>query len=115
MANRERSTVLPGTLDLMILQTIAVLGAQHGYAIAARLEAVSDGAIQLNMGTLYPGLVRLEARGLISGHWARTDAGRRARLYDLTARGRRQLEHERDEWLRMSAIMTRVLESEATS
>lgn len=115
MTNRERSTVLPGTLDLMILQTISVLGAQHGYAIAARLETVSDGAIQLNMGTLYPGLVRLEARGLIGGRWARTDAGRRARLYDLTARGRRELDLERGAWLRMSAIMTRVLDAGATS
>ncbi len=106
----DRRTVLQGTLDLMILQTLATLGPQHGYAIAARLEQVSGGALQLNMGTLYPGIVRLEARGWIAGSWAQTETNRRARFYDLTAKGRRQLEAERAQWLRMADIMARVLE-----
>jgi len=110
MTNEARAGVLQGTLDLMILQTLAAMGPQHGYAIAARLEQVSSGALQLNMGTLYPGLVRLEARGWISARWAQTDSNRRARFYDLTAKGRRQLDKERAEWQRMAGIMAKVLE-----
>ena len=113
MSNEEargRTEVLQGTLDLMVLQTLSALGPQHGYAIAARLEQVSDGALQLNMGTLYPGLTRLEARGLVAALWGQTDTNRRARFYELTARGRRQLERERAQWLRMAGIMARVLE-----
>ncbi len=110
MANEEKAGVLPGTLDLMILQTLATLGAQHGYAIAARLEQVSGGALRLNMGTLYPGLVRLEAKGWIAASWAQTDNGRRARYYDLTARGRKQLEKERADWVRMAGVMARILD-----
>jgi transcriptional regulator len=110
MSNDKRAGVLQGTLDLMILQTLAALGPQHGYAIAARLEQVSAGALQLNMGTLYPGLMRLEARGWIKARWGQTDSSRRARFYELTARGHKQLEVEREEWLRMTAIMARVLE-----
>jgi transcriptional regulator len=110
MPNEERQVVLPGTLDLMILQTLAALGPQHGYAIAARLEQVSDGALRLNMGTLYPGLVRLESRRWIKAEWARTDSGRRARFYELTPKGRRELDRERAEWARMTAIMAKVLE-----
>jgi transcriptional regulator len=110
MANEDKAGVLPGTLDLMILQTLATLGAQHGYAIAARLEQVSGGALRLNMGTLYPGLVRLEAKGWIAASWAQTDNGRRARYYDLTARGRKQLEKERADWVRMAGVMARILE-----
>jgi len=109
MANEARAGILPGTLDLMILQTLATLGPQHGYAIAARLEQVSGGALRLNMGTLYPGLVRLEARGWVAASWAQTDAGRRARYYDLTSRGRRQLEKERAEWVRMAGMMAKIL------
>ena len=111
MPNEEsRAGVLQGTLDLMILQTLATMGPQHGYAIAARLEQVSGGALQLNMGTLYPGLIRLEAKGWIAANWAQTESNRRARFYELTAKGRRQLETERAEWLRMASIMAKVLE-----
>ena len=93
MANGEaaKADVLQGTLDLMVLQTLDTLGPQHGYAIAARLEQVSSGALQLNMGTLYPGLMRLEQRGLVKGAWGTTDANRKARFYALTAAGRREL------------------------
>ena len=110
MPNEARAGVLQGTLDLMILQTLAALGPQHGYAIAARIEQVSSGAIQLNMGTLYPGLTRLEAKGWVSAKWAQTESNRRARFYDLTAQGRKQLQTERTEWLRMADIMAKVLE-----
>lgn len=102
--------MLQGTLDLMILKVVASLGPVHGYAIAERLSQVSAGALQLNMGTLYPGLVRLEQRGLLRAAWAVTDSNRRARLYSLTAAGRRSLEVERQEWDRMADIMRRLLD-----
>src|SRR4029453_9307356 len=98
LANEARAGVLQGTLDLMILQTLATLGPQHGYAIAARLEQVSGGALQLNMGTLYPGLMRLEQRGCVRGQWGVTDSNRKARFYGITAAGRRQLAAEKAEW-----------------
>jgi PadR family transcriptional regulator, regulatory protein PadR len=110
MPNEARAEILQGTLDLMILQTLAALGPQHGYAIAARLEQISSGVLQLNMGTLYPGLTRLEARGWISAKWGVTDSNRRARFYDLTVKGRKQLATERAGWLRMADIMAKVLE-----
>ncbi|MGQ0736245.1 MAG: PadR family transcriptional regulator [Acidobacteriota bacterium] len=113
MANRDSKTdVLHGTLDLMVLQTVEGLGPSHGYAIASRLEQVSDGALQLNMGTLYPALMRLEQRGCLRGVWGTTDSNRRARFYSLTAAGRRQLSAERVEWERMTAIMRSVLHNE---
>jgi transcriptional regulator len=107
--NDGRTGVLQGTLDLIVMQTLALLGRLHGYAIAARLEQVSDGALQLNMGTLYPALVRLEQRGLIRGRWEMTEKNRRARLYELTAAGRKQLQVERAGWERMAGIMNRLL------
>jgi PadR family transcriptional regulator len=111
VANRDRdkADVLQGTLDLMVLQTLAAMGAQHGYAIAARLEAVSKGALQLNMGTLYPGLMRLEQRGLVFGEWGVTENNRKARFYALTAAGRRRLASEKAEWERMTSIMHTLL------
>jgi PadR family transcriptional regulator PadR len=107
MSNREgaKTDVLRGTLDLMILQTVATLGPLHGYAIAARLEQVSGGALQLNMGTLYPGLMRLEQRNLVRARWGLTENNRRARFYELTAAGRRQLATEKAEWDRMASII----------
>ena len=113
MANEPKAGVLQGTLDLMILQTVATLGPLHGYAIGARIEQVSGGAIQLNMGTLYPGLLRLEQRGFIRADWARTETNRRARFYSITAAGRRQLQTEKTEWTRMTAIMQALLEGDA--
>ena len=111
VSNKEaaKAEVLQGTLDMMILQTLATLGASHGYAIAARLEQVSGGRVQLNMGTLYPGLMRLEQRGFISGTWGVTDNKRRARFYALTAAGRRQLAVEKQEWNRTVTIMQALL------
>src|SRR6187399_1340870 len=112
MPNREpsKAEVLRGTLDLMVLQTLASLGPQHGYAIAARLEQVSKGALQLNMGTLYPALMRLEQRGLLRGEWGQTDNNRKARFYALTAAGKRRLSTEKEEWDRMTSIMRTVLD-----
>jgi PadR family transcriptional regulator PadR len=113
MPNEPRAGVLQGTLDLMVLQMLATLGPLHGYAIGARIEQVSSGAIQLNMGTLYPGLLRLEQRGCIRAEWGRTETNRRARYYSITAAGRRQLQTEKTEWARMTAIMQAMLEGGA--
>jgi transcriptional regulator len=113
MANRDKADVLQGTLDLMILQTLATLGPLHGYAVAERLEHVSNGFLQLNMGTLYPGLVRLEQRGFIRAQWNRTENNRRARYYSITAAGRRRLDAEKAEWTRMASIMRALLFEDA--
>ena len=107
-----KTDVLQGTLDLMVLQTVDSLGPLHGYAIAARLEQVSAGALQLNMGTLYPALMRLEQRGLLRGTWGSTDSNRKARFYALTQAGRRQLARERRAWDRMAGIIHALLHGE---
>ena len=111
MANKEpaKADVLQGTLDLMVLQTLITLGPLHGYAIASRLEQVSTGALRLNMGTLYPGLMRLEQRGLVRAEWGVTDNNRKARFYTITAAGRRQLATEKAEWDRTASIMHSLL------
>ena len=113
MPNREKADVLQGTLDVMVLQTLSTLGPMHGYALAARLEQVSKGALQLNMGTLYPGLMRLEQRGLLRGKWGVTDTNRRARFYAITPAGRRELAAERDQWDRMASIMHALLHDQS--
>jgi transcriptional regulator len=111
MPNREtaKADILQGTLDLMVLHTLDTMGPLHGYAIAARLEQVSAGAHRLNMGTLYPGLMRLEQRGFVRGKWGVTDSNRKARFYAITAAGRRQLATEKAEWDRTAAIMHTLL------
>ena len=109
MPNEAKAGVLQGTLDLMVLQTLATLGPMHGYAIAARIEQVSSGAIQLNMGTLYPGLLRLEQRGFVRAQWDRTETNRRARYYAVTAAGRRALAAEQEQWERQSHAVNLVL------
>ena len=111
MPNRKpvKTDILQGTLDLMLLQTLAALGPSHGYSIAARLEQVSNGAIRLNMGTLYPALMRVEQRGWVRAEWDVTDNNRKARFYELTAAGRRQLASEKEDWDRMVSIMQAVL------
>ena len=113
MPNEQKAGVLQGTLDLMVLQTLTTLGPMHGYSIAARIEQVSNGAIHLNMGTLYPGLLRLEQRGFVRAQWDRTETNRRARYYSITAAGRRQLQAEKTEWARMAAIMQALIEGGA--
>ena len=115
MLNRDpaRTEVLRGTLDLMVLQTLVSLGPSHGYAIAARLEQVSDGALLLNMGTLYPGLMRLEQRGLVRGEWGTTEKNRRARFYAITAAGRRDLATEKRGLDRMVSIIEALFQEPA--
>ena len=111
-AVQSKTDVLQGTLDLMVLRTLESLGPQHGYGIASRIEQVSVGALQLNMGTLYPALMRLEQRGLIRGKWGATETKRKARFYEITAPGKRQLEKEKQAWERMAGIIHTMLHSE---
>jgi transcriptional regulator len=96
----------------MVLQTLATLGPLHGYAIATRLEQVSGGSLQLNMGTLYPGLMRLEQRGLVRAKWGITENSRKARFYTITTAGRRQLATEISDWDRMTSIIQTLLHEE---
>ena len=108
---QHRSDVLQGTLDLMVLKTLDTLGPQHGYGIAQRLQQISNDVLQLNQGTLYPALLRLEQRGWISSKWGTSENNRRARFYSLTRAGRRQLQREEADWHRMAEIITRLLGS----
>jgi transcriptional regulator len=105
----QKTDVLQGTLDLMVLKTLDTLGTQHGYGIAQRVQQVSNDLLQLNQGTLYPALLRLEQRGWISSTWGTSDNNRRARFYALTRAGRKQLEREEADWRRMAEIMARLL------
>ncbi len=107
--NMNKADVLQGTLDLMVLKTLESMGPLHGYGIAQRLQQVSGSLLQLNQGTLYPALLRLEQRGWISSKWGTSENNRRARFYALTRAGRRQLLREAEDWHRMASIMTRVL------
>ena len=104
-----RSDVLQGTLDLMVLKTLETLGSMHGYGIAKRIEQVSSEVLQLNQGTLYPALLRLEQKGWIAAKWGVSDNNRRAKFYSLTRAGRRQLEREAADWLRIVEVMGRLL------
>src|SRR5262249_2497603 len=115
MSNRKsaKTDILQGTLDLMVLQTLATLGPSHGYAIAARLEQVSGGALQPNMGTLYPALMRVEQRGFVNATWNVTENSRKARFYQITPAGRRQLANEKADWARMVSIINAVLHAES--
>ena len=115
MANRKsaKADVLQGTLDLMVLQTLHTLGPSHGYTVASRLRQVSSGSLQINMGTLYPSLMRLEQRGFIRGAWGTTNNNRRARFYRLTAAGRRRLRAATAEWDRMAGIMELLLRGQS--
>ena len=97
----------------MVLQTLDSLGPLHGYAVAARLEQVSGGALQLNMGTLYPALMRLEQRGLLRGNWRTTETNRKARFYAVTPAGRRQLAEEKHAWDQMAGIIHTLVHGEA--
>jgi transcriptional regulator len=99
-----------GTLDLMVLNTLAALGPLHGFGIARRIEQVAEGAIALNQGTIYPALLRLEQKGWIASSWGTSENNRRARFYDITKSGRKQLTAEVELWERTVAMMTRMLE-----
>jgi PadR family transcriptional regulator PadR len=101
--------LLQGTLDLMVLQTLEVMGAMHGYGIARRIEQVSGGQVLLNQGTIYASLVRLQQRGWISAAWGVSENNRRAKYYTITKAGRRQVKEERQQWERLASVMGRVL------
>jgi PadR family transcriptional regulator, regulatory protein PadR len=101
-----------GTLDLMVLKTLEALGPQHGYGVARRIEQVAEGALNLNQGTIYPALLRLEQKGLISGDWGLSENNRRARFYRITAAGRQQLAAEEQLWARTVSLVSRLLEHE---
>ena len=104
--------IMQGTLDLMVLKTLDTMGSLHGYGIAQRLEQVSNDALYVNQGTLYPALLRLEQRGWITSAWGVSENNRRARYYTLTRAGRRQLAGEEADWQRTVSIMTRLLGGE---
>jgi PadR family transcriptional regulator, regulatory protein PadR len=101
--------ILQGTLDLMVLQTLATMGPQHGYGLARRIEQRSGDEVLLNQGTIYAGLLRLQQRRWISAKWGVSETGRRARFYSITAAGRKQLALETLKWERLAAVMGRVL------
>ncbi|HET9219241.1 MAG TPA: PadR family transcriptional regulator [Terriglobia bacterium] len=105
--------VLQGTLDLMILRTLATMGPQHGFGLAKRILQVSEGILDLNQGTLYPALLRLEQRKWIKSSWGVSDANRKARFYELTARGRRQIALEAESWATTVSLMERFLREPA--
>ena len=106
---RPKGEILQGTLDLMVLKVLEGMGPMHGYGIARRLEQVSENLLQMNQGTLYPALLRLQQRGWISSKWGASENNRRARFYSLTKAGRKQLATEEESWERTAALMARVL------
>ncbi len=109
----QRSEVPYGTLDLMVLKTLATLSPMHGYGVARRIEQVAQGSLALNQGTIYPALLRLEQRGWISSEWGASENRRRARFYSITASGRKQLEAEAKSWSRTVAMVNRLLQGES--
>jgi len=108
---RAKTDVLQGTLDLMILQALATMGRQHGWGIARRLEQVSDNALFLNQGTIYPALVRLEQQGWIRSAWGVSENNRRAKFFEITRAGRRQLRERAERWHHIAATMARLFGS----
>jgi transcriptional regulator len=104
----QRIDLPQGTLDLLILRTLA-LESLHGWAISERVQQLSTDVLQVQQGSLYPALHRLERRGWIKAHWGTSENNRRAKYYDLTAKGRKQLEVEKDAWAKMTAAVARVL------
>ena len=111
--DKKTSEVLQGTLDLMILKTLHALGPQHGFGIARRIEQVSRDVLQLNEGTVYTSLLRLQQQGWIAAAWGTSENNRKAKFYSITARGRKQLEVETENWERISGVIRRVLRQEA--
>ena len=104
-----RSDILQGTLDLMVLQTLEAMGPLHGYGIARRIEQISEDALQLNQGTIYAALLRLQQRRWISAAWGTSDNNRKAKFYAITKSGRRQLAAQARNWERIAGVMMRVL------
>ena len=108
-----RPELLSGTLELIVLRTLTVMGSQHAYGIAARIEQVAEQAIRLNQGTLYPALVRLEQKGWIKGAWQTTENNREAKYYTITRSGVRALAEQTAWWQRSAGLVNRLLTSEA--
>jgi transcriptional regulator len=104
-----KSEVLQGTLDLMVLQTLDAMGPQHGYGIARRIEQISEDALQLNQGTVYASLVRLQQQRWIAANWGTSDNNRRAKFYAITKAGRKQLAAEAENWVRIAGVIGRLL------
>jgi PadR family transcriptional regulator PadR len=102
-----------GTLDLMVLKTLAAMGPLHGYGIGRRIEQAANGALALNQGTIYPALLRLEQKGWIASEWGTSENNRRARFYRITAAGRKQLAAETRLWSRTVSMVNRLLEGES--
>lgn len=107
MAKDHKQEVLPGSLALMVLRTLDTLGPMHGWGIARRIEQISEDVLELNQGTLYPALLRMEQMGWISTEWGVSENNRRARFYSITRSGRKHLEAEAKNWERMSGIIAR--------
>jgi transcriptional regulator len=108
---KQKSDVLQGTLGLLVLKTLDAMGPMHGYGIAQRMQQISDDVLQLNQGTLYPALLRLEQQGWIQSKWGVSENNRRARYYSMTPSGRKQLVEERANWDRVSGAIARLLEA----
>lgn len=106
---QSKLDLLQGTLDLMVLQTLAAMGALHGYGIARRIEQVSGDQVLLNQGTIYASLVRLQQRGWISAEWGTSENNRKAKYYSITRSGRKQLTEDAAYWQRLTGVMGRVL------
>ncbi|HLP02181.1 MAG TPA: PadR family transcriptional regulator [Opitutaceae bacterium] len=109
MSRTERTELLQGTLDLLVLKTLASLGPLHGFGIARRIEQISGDTVMLNQGTIYPALVRLEDQGWIASEWGVSENNRRARFYAISATGRKQLKEEVANWERVAAVVNAVL------
>jgi PadR family transcriptional regulator len=105
----SKSDILQGTLDLMVLQTLEAMGPLHGYGIARRIEQLSDDVLQLNQGTIYASLLRLQQRRWISAAWGTSENNRRAKFYSMTKAGRRQLATETENWERIAGVIGRML------
>jgi transcriptional regulator len=113
MAKGEpKADVLQGTLDLMVLRTLQTMGPQHGFGMAKRIQQISEGVLNLNQGTLYPALLRLEQRGWIRSEWGVSDNNRKAKFYHLTEAGRQQVQEQAESWSRTVALMERFLAPE---
>jgi PadR family transcriptional regulator, regulatory protein PadR len=109
---KPKSEVLQGTLDMVVLKILDTMGAMHGYGIAQRIQQISQDVLQLNQGTLYPALLRLEQQGWIQAEWGVSENNRRARYYSITRAGKKQLVTERANWDRMSDAIERLLSAE---
>ncbi len=112
--DKSKLDLLQGTLDVMVLQTLDVMGPLHGYGVARRIEQVSSDEVLLNQGTIYASLVRLQHRGWIAGKWGVSDNNRKAKFYSITRAGQKQLAKDAAHWQRLAAVMGRVLSLQDT-